>query len=55
MRANDERMIELMKGMACERIVPEANTNWNACGAGAVAAAIETAKQLGAVRGHVVE
>lgn len=55
MRGNDGRMIELMKGMECERIVPEARTNWNACGAGAVAAAIESAKQQGAVGGNVVE
>jgi AmmeMemoRadiSam system protein B len=55
MRGNDERMIELMKNMECQRIVPEARTNWNACGAGAVAAAIESAKHQGAVRGSVVE
>jgi MEMO1 family protein len=55
MQRNDKRMIELMKAMECERIVPEAHTNWNACGAGAVAAAIESAKQQGAVRGDIVE
>jgi AmmeMemoRadiSam system protein B len=55
MRVNDMRMVGLMQEMACDRIVPEARSHWNACGAGAVAAAIESAKQLCAVRGEVVE
>jgi AmmeMemoRadiSam system protein B len=54
MRKNDERMIELIRQMEGERVVPEAARNWNACGAGAVAAAIEAAKVQGAIRGEVV-
>jgi AmmeMemoRadiSam system protein B len=47
---NDRRMIELMLKMDESAIVPEARQNWNACGAGAIAATIAASKQLGATR-----
>jgi AmmeMemoRadiSam system protein B len=51
---NDRRMIDLMTRMDAEGIVPEAHARHNACGAGAVAATIAAARELGATRGYLV-
>ena len=44
---NDRRIIELMRNMDAENVINEALASQNACCAGAAAAAIEAAKQLG--------
>lgn len=48
---NDRRMLGLIEAMAADEIVPEADARHNACGAGAVAAAIAACAVLGATRG----
>ncbi|MCH7814489.1 MAG: AmmeMemoRadiSam system protein B, partial [Planctomycetes bacterium] len=45
---NDRRMIDLMLALDVERIMPEAAEHHNACGAGAVTAALSAARRLGA-------
>ncbi|MCP4247810.1 MAG: AmmeMemoRadiSam system protein B [bacterium] len=45
---NDRRMIDLMLALDAEGIMPEAAEHRNACGAGAVAAALSAARRLGA-------
>lgn len=52
---NDRRMIEAIKAMREEAIVPEARANLNACGAGAVAATIAACRALGASRAELLE
>jgi AmmeMemoRadiSam system protein B len=52
---NDRRMLDLMAALDADAVVAEARTHWNACGAGAVAATLAAARQLGAARGHVVQ
>ena len=52
---NDRRMIEAIRAMHEESIVPEARANLNACGAGAVAATIAACKVLGATRAELLE
>ena len=53
--ANDRRMIDLMVAMKAEKIVPEADANGNACGAGAIAATIAACRACGATRGICLE
>lgn len=53
-RANDRRMLDLIEALDAPAIVPEAARHHNACGAGAVAAAVSAAKVLGASRGRVL-
>jgi len=48
---NDARMIDLIQAMDAEKIVPEAEEHRNACGAGAVAAAVAACRAMGARRG----
>jgi AmmeMemoRadiSam system protein B len=55
MRQNDRRMIDLAVSMQAEEIVSEACEHQNACGSGALAAAVAAARQLGVARGHLVE
>jgi len=55
MRENDQRIIRLMESLDAESICPEAARHYNACGAGAVAAATSGARVLGATRGRVLE
>ncbi|MCD6304506.1 MAG: AmmeMemoRadiSam system protein B, partial [Planctomycetes bacterium] len=50
-RANDRRMIDLVEAMDAEGVIPEAAERMNACGAGAIAAAVAACRQLGASRG----
>ena len=52
---NDRRMIDLIEAMEAEKVVPEANERHNACGAGAVAAAVAACTALGATRGICLE
>jgi len=51
MKENDARLIDLMVRMQAEQIVQEARENHNACGAGAIAASIAYAAELGATEG----
>jgi hypothetical protein len=52
---NDRRMLDRIEAMDAEAIVPEARARQNACGAGAIAAALAACKQRGAERGIVLE
>lgn len=52
---NDRRMIDLILAMEAEKIVPEALEHGNACGAGAIAAAIAACRELGATQGLLLE
>ncbi|MFW6065909.1 MAG: AmmeMemoRadiSam system protein B [Planctomycetota bacterium] len=54
-RENDRRMLELIEAMDAEGILREAAERGNACGAGALAAAVAAARQMGASRGIVLE
>ena len=45
---NDRRVIDAMLALEPENVIAEARSSQNACCAGAAAAAIETAKHLGA-------
>ena len=53
--ANDRRMLDLIEAMDAEAVVDEAAARGNACGAGAIAAAIAACRELGATRGMVLE
>jgi hypothetical protein len=55
MRANDRRILDLAERLEAEEIVPEAEQNENACGPGALAAAVAAARDLGAARGRLLE
>ena len=55
MRKNDERMVALIEKLDAESVVDEGTEHENACGAGAVAAAIAAARELGAKRGRALE
>jgi len=50
-RQNDRRIIDLAEAMDAESIVPEACRHMNACGAGALTAAIVACQALGARKG----
>ncbi len=53
--ANDRRMIDLMERLSAQKVVNEAESRGNACGAGAVAATIAACRELGATRGICLE
>jgi MEMO1 family protein len=53
--ANDRRMLDLIEAMDAEAVIDEAQMRGNACGAGAIAAAIAACRELGATRGVVLE
>lgn len=55
MRANDRRIIDLALGFASDKIVAEAAAHSNACGAGAIAAAVAAARSMGARKSALVE
>lgn len=55
MKQNDARIIELAESMKAEDIVPEANENMNACGAGAMAATVAAARAMKCSKGLTVE
>lgn len=52
---NDRRMVDLMLALEGEKVVAEAERSRNACGSGAVAAAIGWAREMGAARGVLLE
>ncbi|MBN1419859.1 MAG: AmmeMemoRadiSam system protein B [Planctomycetes bacterium] len=52
---NDRRIVDLAIDLDAEGIVPEARAHHNACGAGAMAAAVAAARTLGAERGVLVQ
>jgi AmmeMemoRadiSam system protein B len=47
MEANDRRLIGRVERLDAEAIVAEAEAHQNACGAGAIAAAVQCARDLG--------
>lgn len=51
---NDRRIIDAMLAMDAEKVISEALASQNACCAGAVATAIETAKHLGAQKAQAI-
>jgi AmmeMemoRadiSam system protein B len=55
MKGNDARIIDLALALKEDEIVPEANANKNACGAGALAATVSAAKALGSSAGTVID
>jgi len=52
---NDRRMLDLIVRLDAEGIVPEAKSHLNACGPGAVAAALAAGRSMGAKSGCVVQ
>jgi AmmeMemoRadiSam system protein B len=54
-KENDRRLIQLALEMKAENVIPEARSHHNACGAGAVAALVATARTLGAQKGVLLE
>jgi hypothetical protein len=52
---NDRRMIDLMLRLDADAAVAEAARRMNACGAGAVAATLAAARELGAARGILAD
>lgn len=52
---NDRRILDLIVALDAEGIVAEARENHNACGPGAIAATIAACRELGAMRGVVLE
>jgi hypothetical protein len=55
MADRDRRIIDLATGMDAEGVLREARQNRNACGAGAIAAAVAFAREQGVSRGTLVE
>lgn len=54
-RANDERVINLILAMQAEEIIAETATHHNACGGGAVTGTVAAARTLGAEKGYLLE
>jgi len=52
---NDRRLIDLICAMEADAILPEAQAHHNTCGAGAIAATVAAAADLGADRGVLVD
>jgi len=52
---NDRRILAIIERMDAEAILPEVRRHQNACGAGAIAAAIAACRELGATRGICME
>lgn len=55
MKENDRKIIDLATGMQAEEVIVEAERHRNACGAGAIAATVAAAKELGATQGYLLE
>jgi len=55
MRQNDERILDLIRRLEAERVCEEAERSRNACGPGAIAAAVAFARERGAKGGVVLE
>ncbi|NOZ86927.1 MAG: AmmeMemoRadiSam system protein B [Deltaproteobacteria bacterium] len=54
-KENDKRMVDLIEALDCEAIVPEAIKRRNSCGAGAVAAALAHAREMGRTRAEILD
>lgn len=52
---NDRRMVDLMRRLDADAVVPESSAHGNACGGGAIAATLAAARELGAERGVLVD
>jgi len=52
---NDSHILELARTMRPSEIITEAAVMHNACGAGAMAAAVAAARAMGAAAGHLIE
>jgi len=52
---NDKKLIDLMREMKADEVVPEAARSRSACGAGAIAATVAGCERLGAQRGYLIE
>lgn len=48
---NDQRLLELVTILASDKVLPEVGARGNACGAGAIAAAMAACRRLGATQG----
>ncbi len=55
MRANDRRLVDRAVGMKAQEIVSEARAHRNACGPGALAAAVSYARTRGTTQGVLLE
>jgi MEMO1 family protein len=55
LKANDDRLIDLARGLLAEEILPEVAAHRNACGPGALAAAVSFARARGAETGILLE
>lgn len=55
LKENDAKIIKLALEMKAEEIVREALTNYNACGSGAMAAAVSAARVMGAKKGVLID
>jgi MEMO1 family protein len=53
-KENDQRLLDLIKDLAIERIVPEVKQHYNACGGGAIAAMLAACKEAGATQAKVI-
>ncbi|MDP6380025.1 MAG: AmmeMemoRadiSam system protein B [Phycisphaerae bacterium] len=51
---NDKRMLDVMTRLEAEAVCIEAQQNHNACGAGAVAATLAAAREMGSTKGHLL-
>jgi hypothetical protein len=51
---NDQRLLELITAMTPERIVPEVQSHFNACGGGAIAAMMSACQESGAKKAVVL-
>ena len=54
MQKNDERIVDKIRHLSAEEILPEVRKHKNACGPGALAAALAAARARGSTRGHVL-
>jgi AmmeMemoRadiSam system protein B len=53
-RANDQRVIDLILAMRAEEIVAETTAHRNACGGGAIAGTVAAARTMGSEEGHLL-
>jgi len=53
-KENDRHLLRLISSLSADRIVPEVNHRYNACGAGAIAAMLAACKACGATTGKVL-
>jgi AmmeMemoRadiSam system protein B len=51
---NDRRVLELVTGLAVQRVVPDVRARMNACGGGAIAAMMAACREAGSTRASVL-